>query len=111
MLPGAVKEPLQAHLERVRDVHARDLQRGTTAACSCRMRWRGSIRMPAASGRGSGCFRPHGSAETRASVSRSAFTSHESVLQKAIHAAARDARHRQARRAAHVATLLCDTLA
>jgi integrase len=31
MLPGAVKDPLQAHLRRVREVHARDVRAG----CRC----------------------------------------------------------------------------
>lgn len=47
MLPGAVKDPLQAQ--------------------------RASTPMPAASGRGSGCSQPHASVGIRALVSRSAF--------------------------------------
>ncbi len=57
MLPAAVKAPLQAHLEKVRRQHARDLARGQGRVC-CRTPLPASIRAPTASGPGSGSFRP-----------------------------------------------------
>ena len=91
MLPGAVKEPLQAHLRQVRDLHSRDLRAGY-----------GRVQMPGALA----AKYPNASREwpwqwvfPAARICRDPrfgepqrFHTHESVLQKAVHAAARDAR-------------------
>ena len=90
MLPGAVKEVLQVHLRQVRDVHARDLRAGY-----------GRVQLPDALAR----KYPNASREwpwqwvfPAARLCRDPrfgepqrFRIHESVLQKAIHGAARDA--------------------
>jgi integron integrase len=90
MLPTAVSEPLAAHLERVRVIHQRDLKAGF-----------GRVQLPDALARK--C--PHASREwtwqwvfPASRICRDArwgdpqrFHLHESVLQKAIHAAARKA--------------------
>jgi len=73
MLPAAVKSRCGAHLRRVRDLHDAELRAGY-----------GRVQLPDALAakypnasrecRGSGYFRQRGSAETLASVNRSAFT-------------------------------------
>jgi integron integrase len=91
MLPGAVKDPVQAHLRQVRAVHAGDLRAGF-----------GRVQMPDALA----AKYPNASREwawqwvfPAARICRDPrfgepqrFHTHESVLQKAIHGAARDAR-------------------
>jgi integron integrase len=91
MLPGAVKEPLHAHLRQVREVHGRDLRAGY-----------GRVQLPDALA----AKYPNASREwvwqwvfPAARICRdprfgepARFHTHESVLQKAIHGAARDAR-------------------
>jgi len=91
MLPGAVKDSLQGHFRQVRDIHARDLGAGY-----------GRVQMPDALA----AKYPNASREwpwqwvfPAARICRDPrlgepqrFHTHESVLQKAIHAAARDAR-------------------
>jgi integrase len=59
MLPGAVKPDLTRHLEFVKTQHETDLQRG---AGWVELPWALARKYPnAASGAGSGCFRPPGS--------------------------------------------------
>jgi integron integrase len=91
MLPGAVKDPVQAHLRQVRAVHAGDLRAGF-----------GRVQMPDALA----AKYPNASREwpwqwvfPAARICRDPrfgepqrYHTHESVLQKAIHGAARDAR-------------------
>lgn len=91
MLPGAVKDPLQAHLREVRDVHARDLRAGygrvqmldalAAKYPNASREWPWQWVFPAARM----CRDPRFGEPQR-------FHTHESVLQKAIHGAARDAR-------------------
>jgi len=90
MLPGAVRDPLQAHLLQVRDVHARDLRAGygrvqmpdalASKYPNARREWTWQWVFPAARI----CRDPRFGEPQR-------FHIHESVLQKAIHGAARDA--------------------
>ncbi len=91
MLPGAVKEPLQAHLRQVREVHSGDLRAGygrvqlpdalAAKYLNASREWPWQWVFPAARI----CRDPRFGEPQR-------FHTHESVLQKAIHAAARDAR-------------------
>jgi integron integrase len=91
MLPGAVQGPLQAHLERVHEVHIADLQAGygrvqmpdalAVKFPNANREWPWQWVFPAARI----CRDPRFGGPQR-------FHIHESVLQKAIHAAARDAR-------------------
>ena len=90
MLPGVVKEPLQAHLGQVREVHARDLRAGygrvqlpdalAVKYPNASREWPWQWVFPAARI----CRDPRFGEPQR-------FHTHESVLQKAIHGAARDA--------------------
>ena len=57
MLPENLVQPLQAHLGRVRLLHARDLKEGF-GEVRLPYALRASIRVPGARGRGSTCFRP-----------------------------------------------------
>jgi integron integrase len=106
MLPASVREPLAAHLERVRTVHERDLKAGF-----------GRVQLPDALAR----KYPNANREwgwqwvfPASRICRDPrygppqrFHIHESVLQKAIHAAARKARIAKPRRAPHPAPLFC----
>jgi len=57
MLPAVVKPDLVRHVEMVRR-STKPISGTAPAGWSSRGRWPGSTRTPAASGRGSGCFRP-----------------------------------------------------
>ena len=91
MLPAAVKEPLQAHLQQVRAVHTGDLRAGY-----------GRVQLPdalAAKYRNASCEWVWQWVFPAARICRDPrfgepqrFHTHESVLQKAIHGAARNAR-------------------
>ncbi len=108
MLPGAVKEPLQAHLRRVRQVHTADLRNGyrrvqipdalAVKHPNARREWAWQWVFPAARI----CRDPRFGEPQR-------FHIHESVLQKAIHAGRTRRAYRQAGRPAHAAALFCDT--
>jgi len=91
ILPGAVKGPLEAHLRQVREVHVRDLGTGygrvqlsdalAVKYPNASREWPWQWVFPAARI----CRDPRFGEPQR-------FHTHESVLQKAIHGAARDAR-------------------
>ena len=72
MLPVAVRDRLQAHLEEVKRQHERDLARGWDAL-SCRSRSIASIRTLQRTGPGSLSFPPRGSAAIRSGVHLLAF--------------------------------------
>ena len=72
MLPVAVRDRLQAHLEEVRRQHERDLARGVGRA-SCRSHSIVSIRTLQRTGPGSLSFRPRGSAAINGGVHLLAF--------------------------------------
>ena len=64
MLPAAVKADLARHLEEGFATSTSAISRPAPAGSSCPTRWGGSTRTPAASGAGSGSFRPRGSTFT-----------------------------------------------
>jgi len=73
MLPAVVRTDLVRHVEMVRRQHEADLRHGA-GWVELPWRWPESTRTPAASGRGSGCFRPRVSTSTGRRASAAGIT-------------------------------------